>query len=98
MIEMVGFCAFRLESMSTMPGIVRILVCTVSDRLASLVRSGPSIEKRICFESPPTPSSAPMWVTVMPAIRVSWVRSGMLICTVLRLRSARGLRRMKAVA
>ena len=64
-MRMVGLLALTLESRSTKPGMLRTFSITPKARRSSSRWSGPCKENSTCL-LPPTESSRPTWVTVMP--------------------------------
>ena len=92
-IATVGLGGFMLVSGSTRPGIFASLAIKVVVRRCSSTRSVPWIDSEMGLP-PPTESTSPTWVTVMPASVLSLARSGTDISSTLRLRSFRSTSRM----
>ena len=88
----VGLLGLTLESKSTKPTTGRMRSITCSDRRSSSARSSPCSENSICL-LPPTASSKPAWVTVMPGTLRKRSRSLAAIWSALRLRALRSTKR-----
>ncbi len=88
----VGLSGLMLASRSTRPtmGRTRSITCFISR--SSSARSSPCSENSICL-LPPTGSSRPAWVTVMPGTVRRRSRSFAAMASAFRLRSWRSTRR-----